>query len=236
MNIYPSSLVYSCIGYPDDPKLKDLVYELKEVDWKQLGIQLNVPRHILRNIDRENPGNESRKLSEVLQYWMDNAESATSWEMILVALQRIGGHKNIITSIRSKYMISCQPQGRISKSLSASRSDESDHQIVSISQTAEGGVSVGSVSARSIHCLEEQLSKFSAQLFDSPCANSDLVKLSQSVSEWQDLAPYMQLTLAEERGILTASPQVTPARQCSEMFRIWRERLGHNANYRYAAV
>ena len=57
--------------YPDDPKLKDLVYELKEVDWKQLGIQLNVPRHILRNIDRENPGNESRKLSEVLQYWMD---------------------------------------------------------------------------------------------------------------------------------------------------------------------
>ena len=93
--------------------------------------------------------------------------------------------------------------------------------------------SVGSVSARPIHSLEEQLSRFPAQLLDSPCANSDLVKLSQSVSEWQDLAPYMQLTLAEERGILTASPQVTPARQCSEMFRIWRERLGHNANYRY---
>ena len=101
---------------------------------------------------------------------------------------------------------------------------------------AEGGVSVGSVSTRPIHSLEEQLSKFPAQLLDSPCANSDLVKLSQSVSEWQDLAPYMQLTLAEERGILTASPQVTPARQCSEMFRIWRERLGHNANYRYVAV
>ena len=66
-------------SYPDDPKLKDLVYELKEVDWKQLGIQLNVPRHILRNIDRENPGNESRKLSEVLQYWIDNAEPAASW-------------------------------------------------------------------------------------------------------------------------------------------------------------
>ena len=33
--------------YPDDPKLKDLVCELKEVDWNQLGIQLNVPRHIL---------------------------------------------------------------------------------------------------------------------------------------------------------------------------------------------
>ena len=226
------------IQYPEDPKLKDLVYELKEVDWKQLGIQLNVPRHILRNIGRENPGNESRKLSEVLQYWIDNAEPAASWETILVALQRIGGHKNIITSIQSKYSISPQLQGHISESLSASRSDENvtDCQIVLISQLAEGGVSVDSVSARPINSLEEQLSKFPAQLLDSPCANSDLVKLSQSVSEWQDLAPYMQLTLAEERGILTASPQVTPARQCSEMFRIWRERLGHNANYRYVAV
>ena len=78
--------------YPDDPKLKDLVYELKEVDWNQLGIQLNIPRHILRNIDRENPDNESRKLSEVLQYWIDN-EPVASWEKIIQALQRISGHR-----------------------------------------------------------------------------------------------------------------------------------------------
>ena len=204
-----------------------------------MGIQLDVPRHILRNIDRENPGNESRKLSEVLEYWIDNAESAASWKTILVALQRIGGHKNIITSIQSKYTITPQFQGRIclSESLSASRrSDKGDSQIVSISQTAEGGVSLGSVSDRPIHSLEEQLTKFPTSLLDSPCANSDLVKLSQSVSEWQDLAPYMQLTLAEERGILTASPQVTSARQCSEMFRIWRERLGDQANYRYVTI
>ena len=97
---------------------------------------------------------------------------------------------------------------------------------------AEGGVSVGSVSARPIHSLEEQLSKFPAQLLDSPCADAHLVKLSQSVTEWQDLAPYMRLTLAEERGILSASHQVTPARQCSEIFRIWRERLGVSATYR----
>ena len=231
VNIYPSSLVYSCIGYPNDPKLKDLVYELKEVDWKQLGIQLNVPRHILRNIDRENPGNESRKLSEVLQYWIDNAELAASWETILVALQRIGGHKNIITSIQSKYMISPQPQGRISKSLSASRSDESDCQIVSISQSAEGGVSVGSVSARPIHSLEEQLSKFPAQLLDSPCADAHLVKLSQSIAEWRDLSPYLRLSPSEEREILTAFPPATPARQRIDMLRTWRDKFGDNATY-----
>ena len=225
--------VYS---YPDDPKLKDLVYELKEVDWNQLGIQLNVPRHILRNVDRENPGNESRKLSEVLQYWINN-EPEASWEKIIQVLQRIGGHKKIITRIQLKYMISPQPQGSIKSP--TTRSDESDRPIVSKhkgSLMAEGGVSVGSVSARPIHSLEEQLSKFPAQFLDSPCANAHLVKLSQSVTEWQDLAPYMRLTLAEERGILSASHQVTPARQCSEMFRIWRERLGEDATYRYVLI
>jgi hypothetical protein len=189
-----------------------LVYVLKEVDWNQLGIQLNVPRHILRNIDRENPGNESRKLSEVLQYWIDN-EPAASWEKILQAVQRIGGHKNIITSIKLKYCtISPQPQDR-TESLAASRSDKSERPNVSErSRMAGGGVSVGSVSARPIHSLEEQLSKFPARLLDSPCADAHLVKLSQSMVGWQDLAPYMKLTLAEERGILSASHQVTPAR------------------------
>ena len=214
--------------YRDDPKLKDLVYELKKVDWNQLGIQLNVPRHILRNIDRENPGNESRKLSEV-QYWIDN-EPAVSWEKILEALWRIGGHKNIITTIQSKYTISPQPLP-CTESTSA-QSEESDHPILSRSSMAKGTLSLGSVSARPIYSLEEQLSKFPTELLDSPCANSHLVKLSQSVAEWQDLALYMQLTLAEERGILTASPQVTLARQCTEMFRIWRERFRENANYR----
>ena len=219
---------------PDDPKLKDLVYELKEVDWYQLGIQLNVPSHILTNIKRENTGNESRKLSEVLQYWLKN-EPAASWKKIIQALQRIGGHGNIITSIQSKYYTSSpQPQCHI-KSPTASKFDESERQLVSKhkrSLMAEGGVSVGSVSARPIHSLEEQLSKFPARLLFSPCADAHLVELSQSVTEWQDLAPYMRLTLAEERGILSASHQVTPARQCSEMFRIWRKRLGENATYR----
>ena len=112
-------------------------------------------------------------------------------------------------------MSSPQPQGRI-ESPTASKSDESDHQIVSKHKRslvmAEEGVSVGSVSARPIHSLEDQLSKLPAQLLDSPCADAHLVKLSQSVTEWQDLAPYMRLKLAEERGILSASHQVTPAR------------------------
>ena len=142
-----------------------------------------------------------------------------SWEEILEALQRISSHANIMVTIQSKYNIN-QP------------SASSDSDRPEVLQSLPTGVFPGSVSARPIHSLEEQLSKFTAELLDSPCVNSHLVKLSQSIAEWQDLSPYIQLTLAEEMGILTASPQVSPIRQCTEMFRIWRERLGPRANYR----
>lgn len=83
------------------PKLKDLVYELKAVDWHDLGIQLDVPPHILKNIGKENP-TEARKLSEVLQYWLNNGEA--HWKQIVKALKRIGNHGNIIRTIESEYL------------------------------------------------------------------------------------------------------------------------------------
>ena len=97
---------------------------------------------------------------------------------------------------------------------------------------AEGGVSIGSASARPIHSLEEQLSKFPAELLDSPCADVHLVKLSQSIAEWRDLSPYLRLSLAEERGILTALPPATPARQRIDMLRTWGDKFGLSANYK----
>ena len=75
--------------------------ELKTVDWYELGIQLNVPAHQLKAIRRENP-TEPMKMAEVLQYWLDN-ETAT-WEKIIEALQRIGGHGNVVASLQSKYI------------------------------------------------------------------------------------------------------------------------------------
>ena len=83
------------------PKLKDLVYELRGVDWNELGIQLDVPKHVLNSISRDNP-TEARKLSEVLQYWLNNGE--VSWKVIIKALKRIDGHKNIIEVIETEYI------------------------------------------------------------------------------------------------------------------------------------
>ena len=80
--------------------------------------------------------------------------------------------------------------------------------------------------------LEDQFSKFPTELLDSPCADAHLFKLSQSIAEWRDLSPYLHLSQAEERGILTAFPPATPARQRIDMLRIWKEKLGTNATYR----
>ena len=82
-------------------ELKDLVIVLRAVNWHELGIQLNVPGYILTNIDVDYHHN-SRKLSEVVKYWKRNNEA--SWEKVVKALGRIGGHRNIIAEIRSKYM------------------------------------------------------------------------------------------------------------------------------------
>ena len=103
---------------------------------------------------------------------------------------------------------------------------------VAIKHMAEGSVSLGSVSARPIYSLDEQLSKFPAELLDSPCADAHLVKLSQSIAEWRDLSPYLHLNPAEERGILTAFPPTTPARQRIDMLRTWRDKFGIDATYR----
>ena len=96
--------LYSCYIFrvDDVPKLKDLVYELKEVDWHDLGVQLEVPTHILNNIDKENQ-TETRKMSEVLQYWLNNNDA--NWKEIIKALRRIGKHDNVIKTIESEYGI-----------------------------------------------------------------------------------------------------------------------------------
>ena len=72
------------------------------MDWNELGDQLDVPKHILKNIGKENP-TEARKLSEVLNYWLKNGDA--NWKEIIKALRRIGGHEDIIKNIESKYGI-----------------------------------------------------------------------------------------------------------------------------------
>ena len=95
---------------------------------------------------------------------------------------------------------------------------------------AEGGVS------RVPFSLEEQLSKFPAELLDSPCVESHLVKLTEHFSEWQiSLSTSLELTVVEVEDIERAWPR-EPARQRVEMFRRWRNKLTSQATYRCVSV
>lgn len=77
---------------------------LKDVDWHELGIQLKVPNEKLREIDKEYQ-DVPRKLNEVLAYWLNNGEEL-SWESVLKALERIGGHTNLVSDLRMRHCTS----------------------------------------------------------------------------------------------------------------------------------
>ena len=50
----------------------------------------------------------------MLQYWLNN-EEATSWEKVIEALKRIDGHNDIVSAIRTKYLMSSslfKPDGK----------------------------------------------------------------------------------------------------------------------------
>ena len=176
---------------------------------------MKVPSHILRNIERENPSDESRRLSKLLLYWKENEKDA-SWSKIIAALKRIGGHGNIITKIRSKYEIRKPPHTSLSTS--------TDSQLYGKSKSP-------AVTGRPIS-LEDRLSKFPSLLLDCPCTNAHLVKLCRSIMNWRDLSPYLRLTPAEETRIVTSFPAASHDTQCNEMFKTWKKTFGMKANYR----
>lgn len=205
-----------------------MVCELKEVDWKELGIQLNVPQHVLSDIDRDNHS-EARKRSAVLQYWIDN-EPAASWEKITKVLQRIGGHENIITNIRTNYTFS-QPS----------------HQVTSYCPPDVPTSPVAEASARhvidSVLSLVDQLIRFPADLQECPCADSHLIELSKYVvsnAECKELSCFLHLSRKEVEGIMKQVAKAT-ARDvhvpelksgAKEILKMWRDKFENDANYR----
>lgn len=85
------------------PQISDLAAELRSIarEWHQLGIQLQVPCAKLDKID-EDYSTCDRKLTAVLQYWLDN-DKDPSWDKILEALRRIGGFGRMLQTIKLKY-------------------------------------------------------------------------------------------------------------------------------------
>ena len=84
--------------------------------------------------------------------------------------------------------------------------------------------------------LEEQLSKFPAQLLDVACADAHLVQLTECFSEWQThLSTSLQLTAVEVEDIESNWPR-NAARQRLEMFRKWQRKNKERATYRWVWI
>lgn len=85
------------------PDIKDLTFELSAVasHWHQLGTYLSVPHDILSKIDADFD-NSTRKLNEMLQYWLSN-EMRPSWEKVIKALQKMNDHRKLCLRLKEKY-------------------------------------------------------------------------------------------------------------------------------------
>ena len=77
---------------------------LRKVDWHQLGTQLNIPQEELKRINEE-CHDIDRKMTAMLDYWINNKK--ISWKKILNALERIGGHENLIHKLNKDKIEVC---------------------------------------------------------------------------------------------------------------------------------
>ena len=68
-------------------------------------------------------------------------------------------------------------------------------------------------------------------LFDSPVDDIHLAQLAQVMTGWEELAPFLGLTRAEENGILIKY-QGRLQLQIREALRLWKEKKGSKASYR----
>ena len=82
--------------------LREVENELREVTgWYQLGLQLEVAPFKLREIEKDHPQDSQRCKSEVLNWWLQNAQEV-SWEKLAQALEAMGGHAAVARKLRNK--------------------------------------------------------------------------------------------------------------------------------------
>ena len=85
--------------------LKALTNELKSVlDWYSLGVNLDLKRYQLSEIESNHRGDDKRCRTEMLGCWLDNTTTPT-WEAVAEALCLMEAHA-VADKIRRKYIIS----------------------------------------------------------------------------------------------------------------------------------
>ena len=87
------------------PTLKELMNELRSVsDLHTLGVNLDLKRHQLSEIEKNHRGDDKRCRTEVLGCWLDNTTNPT-WKAVAEALYLMEAH-SVADTIQRKYITS----------------------------------------------------------------------------------------------------------------------------------
>ena len=91
-------------GDPAVPiSLKQILRDTKEVrDWFFLGIHLDIPTSVLKQIEEDYIVDPLRCKTEVIEIWLHNDPEAT-WSKLAHALEDMGGHAKVVETLRANY-------------------------------------------------------------------------------------------------------------------------------------
>ena len=80
--------------------LKEL-RELTAAKWYQLGVQLGILPSVLRTIEYNNPRDVQHCMTEVIDWWLQNAPEC-SWAKLAKAVEAMGGYAALAERLRQK--------------------------------------------------------------------------------------------------------------------------------------
>lgn len=73
------------------------------VAWFELGVQLEIPFHILRGIEKTfQKETIERQKTEMIYHWLNNNQDA-SWESLAAGLEKTQKYQNLVNDIRRQY-------------------------------------------------------------------------------------------------------------------------------------
>jgi hypothetical protein len=95
--------------YNVGPQFGEIISALKEItDPYKLGVQLGIVPHELKKIEKNFPRDVDRQMTEVIEYWQRNS-SDCSWEALASAVDKMGGHGNLVKKLRDRQKTTTPP-------------------------------------------------------------------------------------------------------------------------------
>ena len=106
LNVCDSHVVTIYFLSGEDPaiplSLKQVLKDTEEVtDWYFLGIHLDIPTSVLKQIERDCKDTVRSKI-EVIDLWLDNDPEPT-WNKLAQAVEDMGGHPKVVETLRANH-------------------------------------------------------------------------------------------------------------------------------------